>query len=225
MPDPTQADLDGSWPSQQRRASSDPTRRDGRRSRDVLLQAAGRLLATAEDFTLKDVAAAAGLSTATAYRHFRSAEDIAQAFIAGFLDDVEHRTVAAAPAEDVDAAVARLRYVNTIWVQTVLDWGPALAHLRSPDGFLARRRRKEPDVTRSLAHIEPAIKALLTCAAGRPPRADELSYIVSVWNALSDPREVVDLSTTLGWSSRRIIEHLQGSLIAITVDRSRWRGG
>ncbi len=149
------------WPSQHAEAGS--LRSDALRTRGRLLQAAGELLAAEAAFTLSDVAAAAGVSPATAYRHFESADHVAFSFVAGFLDDVEHRTVSAAVQSDEPEQ--RLRALCRIWVETVLDWGPALAHLRSPEGFLARRARREPEVTRSLRHIEPALAALLPSGA------------------------------------------------------------
>src|SRR5918996_6480731 len=81
------------WPSQQ---APGPTQRsDARRTRGRLLQAASELLAAEAPFTLSDVAAAAGVSTATAYRHFESADHVGFAFVAGFVDDFEERTGAA----------------------------------------------------------------------------------------------------------------------------------
>ena len=195
------------WPSQHAEAGS--LRSDALRTRGRLLQAAGELLAAEAAFTLSDVAAAAGVSPATAYRHFESADHVAFSFVAGFLDDVEHRTVSAAVQSDEPEQ--RLRALCRIWVETVLDWGPALAHLRSPEGFLARRARREPEVTRSLRHIEPALAALLP--SGATPA--ELAYAVAVWNALADPREVLDQHAVLGWPARRIADHLLEAVLAL----------
>ena len=48
-----------------------PRRRDARRTRDRLLDAAGELLeASGPHFTLPDLARYAGVGTATVYRHF-----------------------------------------------------------------------------------------------------------------------------------------------------------
>lgn len=194
-----------SWPSQHRDAHS--LRRDARRTRERLVQAAGELLAAEAKFSLVDVAATAGVSTATAYRHFESADHVAFSFVAGFLDDVEQRTVS---SELPDDPVERLRDLCRIWVETVLDWGPALAYLRSPEGFLARRARREGEVTRSLRHIEPALAGLL------PPDASatDLTYAIAVWNALADPREVLDQRAVLEWSAQQIADRLHGAVLA-----------
>jgi AcrR family transcriptional regulator len=193
------------WPSQHAEAGT--LRSDSRRTRRRLLQAAGELLAAETSFTLRDVAAAAGVSTATAYRHFESADHVAFSFTAGFLDDFEQRTVLTELSDDPER---RMRTLCRIWVETVLDWGPALAYLRSPEGFLARRARREPEVTRSLRHLEPGLAALL------PPGASpaDLSYAIAVWNALADPREVLDQRVVLKWSARRIADRLHATVLA-----------
>jgi AcrR family transcriptional regulator len=194
------------WPSQHAQAGS--LRSDTRRTRSRLLQAAGELLAAEAEFTLSDVAAAAGVSTATAYRHFESADHVAFSFVAGFLDDVEHRTVSTPLSDEPER---RMHELCRIWVETVLDWGPALAHLRSPEGFLSRRARREPEVTRSLRHFEAALSGLLP--SGAPPA--DLAYVVAVWNALADPREVLDQRAALKWSARRIADHLHRAVLAV----------
>jgi AcrR family transcriptional regulator len=194
------------WPSQHAHAGA--LRSDTLRTRTRLLQAAGELLAAEAAFTLSDVAAAAGVSTATAYRHFESADHVAFAFTAGFLDDVEQRTTDTALS---DEPAQRVHALCRIWVETVLDWGPALAHLRSPEGFLARRARGEPEVTRSLRHIEPALEALL----GAHATAADLTYLVAVWNALADPREVLEQRVVLKWRAKRITDRLHGAVLAL----------
>src|SRR4051794_28211105 len=102
------------WPSQH--APAGALRSDTRRTRTRLLQAAGELLAKQAAFTLSDVAEAAGVSTATAYRHFESADHVAFSFIAGFLDDVEQRTTATALS---DEPAERVHELCRIWVETV----------------------------------------------------------------------------------------------------------
>ncbi len=67
-------------------------RADSRRNRARLLTATSTELQRGRRFTLADVARRAGLSTATAYRHFRSAEEVVDAYVGGFWDDVDART-------------------------------------------------------------------------------------------------------------------------------------
>ena len=216
MPDRTpESSTSGPPRSAGTRPRSEPTRRDGRLSRRRLLDAAGRLLTAEARFTLADVAAEAGVATATAYRHFRSADDVSQAFIAGFVDDVEERVGARAGALSRNPE-ERLLELCRIWVDAVLEWGPALTHLRSPEGFLARRARGEPEMTRSLRHVEPTLADMLARATGRAPAGEELAYALALWNALADPREVLDQHGALGWSAARIAGRLHGSVVAAT---------
>ena len=66
-------------------------RADGRRNRARLLAAAGEELQRGRPFTLAEVAERARLSTATAYRHFSSAEEVVEAYVGGFWDDMDAR--------------------------------------------------------------------------------------------------------------------------------------
>jgi hypothetical protein len=38
---------------------------------------------------------------------------------------------------------------------------------------------------------------------------------VAVWNALADPREVLEQRAVLGWSARRITGQLHGAVLAV----------
>lgn len=183
-------------------SSSAAQRSDGFRNRQRLLGAAGELLARGEDFSLAEVAEAAQLSNATAYRHFRSAADVTDAYVGGFWDAVEARA---------DSVAAENFYgFSVVWVESVLEWGPAVAYLRSRQGFLARRAAGDERVGRLTALAEPRIEAEL-----RRPSREELSYVLAVWNALADPREVLDQHETLGWSAPRITRNLYSAVRAV----------
>jgi AcrR family transcriptional regulator len=54
-------------------------REDARRNRERILKAAGRLLAQSPSASLEDIAAAAGVSRSTIYRHFRSRDSLVAA--------------------------------------------------------------------------------------------------------------------------------------------------
>jgi len=41
-----------------------------------------------------------------------------------------------------------------------------------------------------------------------------LSYAIAVWNALADPREVLDQRVVLKWSARRIADRLHATVLA-----------
>jgi AcrR family transcriptional regulator len=185
-------------PPPERAARGGTGRADSRRNRARLLAAAGEELQRGRQFTLADVAERARLSTATAYRHFSSAEEVVAAYVGGFWDDVDAR--ARAIAADDFPAFCRA------WVDAVLEWGPALVYLRSRDGFLARRAAADPRVGRLLAVVEPRIQAELRAAG--TSCSSELSYVLAVWNALADPREVLDQRQALGWSGAHLSDNL-----------------
>jgi AcrR family transcriptional regulator len=194
------------WPSQEPSARQPAKRADGRRNRQRLLAAASKLLRRNESFGLAEVAELAGLSTATVYRHFASAEDAIEALVGGFWDDVDQRLAAAGPL----VPIARLCQV---WVATVLDWGSAIVYLRSREGFLARRAAGDARVSRMVHVAEGPLKTELS-RLGQPPRSEELSYALAVWNALADPREILDQRASLGWPPDEIAERLQVAVLA-----------
>jgi AcrR family transcriptional regulator len=187
------------------RAPARGSRADSRRNRARLLTAAGAELRRGGQFTLADVARRAGLSTATAYRHFRSAEEVVDAYVGGFWDDVDARTRGVA-ADDL-AGFCR------VWVDAVLDWGAALVYLRSRDGFLARRAAGDARVGRLRAVAEPRIAARLRAAG--TSSGSELSYVLAVWNALADPREILDQHATLGRTRDQLSDDLCRSVEAV----------
>jgi AcrR family transcriptional regulator len=182
----------------ERAARAGPGRADSRRNRAQLLAAAGEELQRGQQFTLAEVAQRARLSTATAYRHFSSAEEVVEAYVGGFWDDVDARSRKI--AKDDFPAFCRT------WIDAVLDWGPALVYLRSRDGFLTRRSAGDLRVGRLLAVAEPRIEAELRAAG--TSCSPELSYVLAVWNALADPREILDQRQALGWSSARLSDNL-----------------
>jgi AcrR family transcriptional regulator len=199
----------GAWPSQQ--AGRAAGRADARRNRRLLLDAIGELLAHGGPITLAGAAGLAGVSTATAYRHFRSADDLVDAFVAGFWDDVEDR------ASRLDAGEGQLAGLSRLWVGAVLDWGHALVYVRSRRGFLEQRSQRDPRAQRLVEVAEPRLRAECLALTGESPSANELSYVLAVWNVLADPREILDQRRSLGWPPARIAENLHRSLRAVVL--------
>ncbi len=179
-------------------------RRDSRETRRLLIdgigsyaQAIGR-----PPTRLADVAEHVGLSTATAYRHFASLDDLANAHLARL---PEHAVrVFAAGSDRGDDPVARFHRWNRAWVAACLARGDTTVPLRSTAGFLRRRADGDPLVAYVCHHVEP-----LLAACDVP-----VDVGVAVWNAVSDPREVVDLRDTLGHSERRIARHITDLTLA-----------
>lgn len=173
-------------------------RRDSRDTRLRLVDGIGSYAAAhgAPPGNLADVARHVGVSTATAYRHFASLADLANAHLARLpVRAVELFARSRARADD---PVARLEAWNLAWVRASLEHAATTVPLRSARGFLARRRDGDPLVTYVADQVTPLLDA-----CGLAPDVG-----LAVWNVVSDPREVADLRDTLGWSARRIARHV-----------------
>ena len=177
---------------------------DSRQTRRRLLEALRRLLDHGhEDVTLQTVAEEAGVSTATAYRYFGSAQDAVLAFILAFPDEVAS---AFAERERGERGVARFELWCKTWIGLVDEgWGTSLVYLRSPEGFLARRAGGDAVISAVCRHVEPLISEALE---ELDVSADSLEVALFLWNAIYDPREILDLRRTLQWTRARIEQGL-----------------
>jgi AcrR family transcriptional regulator len=190
-----------------------PARIDSRDTRARLIAAAGELAqgTGVPPTRLADIAEAAAISTATAYRHFASAEEVALAHVLQLphmaIDRFRSRQ------QSVHDSDATQRFVdwNDAWVHACIVFGPSAAALRSPEGFLARRRRGEPSIALVCAHVEPLLNELVNVK-----RISSAVEALIVWNAISDPREVLDMKNTLRWSRPRIVGFITETTIART---------
>jgi AcrR family transcriptional regulator len=151
---------------------------------------------------LADVARVARISTATAYRYFESVDDVVQAHVLRLPEDAARQFHASLRAAD-DPEKRLLRW-NRAWTMACLDFGPTAIHLRSTEGFLARRRSGDPVVAFVCRQVEPLLGALTR----------DVVPSLAVWNAVSDPREVLDLRGTLRWSAQRITQYVHAATVA-----------
>jgi hypothetical protein len=76
---------------------------------------------------------------------------------------------------------------------------------RSPEGFLARRATGEAVIGAVCRHVEPLVRDALD-ELGMPE--DSLEVALFLWNAIYDPREILDLRRTLRWTRARIEQGL-----------------
>jgi AcrR family transcriptional regulator len=193
----------------QARPTARPLRRDAQEHRDALLAAVGALLAErGPGFSLSEVAQRAGVSNATAYRHFCDATDA----IDGYSDRLTRGLLAAfdalRPAPDPLTAI---RELGQEWVQEAAGWGPAAVYLRSPRGFLARLGDGDPFITGLHERLERLLRSAIR--AGVLPRQD-VRYAVLIWVTIFDERVVVDLVGDLGLSPRQAARRMTGTLLA-----------
>jgi AcrR family transcriptional regulator len=183
-------------------------RRDFLASRRDLLEAAERLLARQGGrFSLLELAAEAGVSTATAYRHF---PDVGAALDAYYTQLVESLVSHIEAVPDGPDALRRFVAVCELWVREAASWGPAVVHVRSSRGFLQRLHAADPLIGRLFGALVPLLAAL-TEAGFLPPGPDE--FRVLLWITVFDERVVVDLHDSVGWPVSRIAAELTDSIL------------
>lgn len=170
-------------------------RADTRRTRERLVDAVQACVESLgmPPSRLADVAAEAGVSTATAYRHFASVDDAIQAFVLRLPVRAVELFEASGDADVSGDAVDALGRWNEAWVKACLEQGELALSLRSPVGFLQRREEGDPVIGFACAQIEPLLERL----------DGDVTMMLFTWNVVSDPREVLDLAR-LGWSAARI---------------------
>lgn len=192
-------------------AGRSPSQRaDTKRTHERLIDALNRWVAEqgSPPERLADVAALAGVSTATAYRHFASVDDAIRAFVLQLpVRAVELFDVSGGVAGDPVEAFARW---NRAWVSACEEHGELAVHLRSPRGFLQRRDEAEPVISFACAQIEPLLDRL----------DGDTTMMLFMWNVTSDPREVHDLRRR-GWSVERIADFVTRAVLATPGDRLR----
>ena len=184
-------------------------RSDTARNRRALVEAAGKLFAaTTEPVTMVDIARAAQVSTATAYRQFTSVEEVLSAF--RYSVGLELREYAATVTGSGDE---RLQAVSRRWVELVVEHGRAMVGHRSPQGYLQRLRAGVEYLTvQADALAEPLAATIADLEL--PALGDEALFL---WNILFDPREILDLVDTVRLTppqaADRLTATLRGALI------------
>ncbi len=182
---------------------SSSTRSDTKRTSERLIGALNQWVADhgAPPERLADVARVAGVSTATAYRHFSSVDDAIRAFVLQ-LPSRAVELFADSGSGDTDPIDAFAAW-NRAWVQACEEHGELAVHLRSRQGFLQRRDEGEPVISYACAQIEPLLE----------PLEGDTTMMLFMWNVTSDPREVLDLRR-LGWNTERIANFVTLAVLA-----------
>ena len=191
-------------------------RSDTERNRRRLIKAAAYLVARrGSSVRMIDVAERAEVSTATAYRHFGSVDEI----LAQFRFDVGNRLLAFSQKCEV-TGIDRLRVICEFWVQLVVKHGGAMVHTRSDVGYLERLREGTPYLTVQADALLPSISD----AAAELGIADPGDEGLFLWNVMFDPREIFDLLRTVGLSeeqaAHRLFRAFCGALVAWVEDES-----
>lgn len=191
-------------------------RSDTERNRRRLIKAAAYLVARrGSSVRMIDVAERAEVSTATAYRHFGSVDEI----LAQFRFDVGDRLLTFSQKCD-GTGLDRLSEICDYWVHLVVKHGGAMVHTRSDEGYLMRLRAGAPYLTVQAQALLPAIGDAAS-ELGIADPGDEALYL---WNMMFDPREIFDLLRTVGLSqqeaARRLFRAFCGAMAGWDAGRS-----
>lgn len=196
-------------------AAKKPMRSDTERNRRNLIAAAVRLAEQSEtSVNMSDVAKAAEVSPATAYRQFGSVEEI----LAEYRFEVGCRMRDYGRTLD-ETGLERLKLLCRCWIDLVVAHGEAMVSSRSRRGYLDRLRQETYYLTVQAEALEIAL-ADAAAELGIPDVGDEALFL---WNLLFDPREIFDLIETVGLdaeqASRQLFAALRGALVGWATER------
>lgn len=199
---------------------SEALRSDARATRELLVAAVGTLLADRGlAFGLADVAAEAGTSLATVYRHLPSKEIAIDRYlstlVAGWEREIEEATEGLDGWRRLDAACRA-------WVEEAWRWGRSAVFVRSSVGIIQRRQAGDPIIEANWRQLQPVVEELVT--RGDIPE-QSVEWAVLLWNTLFDERVIVDLAAS-GWSSADVASSLTETLrLGLLHPPERARGG
>lgn len=187
-------------------------RADTHRNRMLLVGAAGRLFSAGSPATMAEVAGEAGISVATAYRHFSSVEEA----LAAYRFEVGRELLDFSVAQEA-GGVDLLARVSAQWVQLVVRHGGSMIHTRSAEGYLARIREGAYYLT---VQAEALRRPLAEAAQDLGVAADGEGALF-LWNVFFDPREIFDLIYSLGLTPEQASERLVRTFTAALRGWSR----
>ncbi|WP_166987238.1 TetR/AcrR family transcriptional regulator [Paramicrobacterium chengjingii] len=175
-------------------------RSDTERNRHRLIKSAARLVASrGHEVRMTDVAEKAEVSTATAYRHFASVDELLQQF----RYDVGLKLLEFSKKQTTTGADL-LGAICSEWIRLVVKHGRAMVITRSREGYLARLRSDAPYLTVQADALGPAVSSAAVALEIDDP-GDEGLFL---WNILFDPREIFDLLETVGLSQSEAADRL-----------------
>lgn len=185
-------------PSRQRRVRSDSVRNE-----QALVRAVGELLKEdPEAATMPMVAARAGLSLATAYRYFPALDSLHRRFMLSVVEKLLDET-----ASLTETGEERFAAILGRWLTVVDEYGPAMVLVRSREGFLTRLEQGEPQTVVLDRIWSSAIRGMMA-EEGVPPERYEIA--LSLYNALLNSREILDLRVARGMDDVQLSRHLLG---------------
>lgn len=183
-------------PGRQRRVRSDSVRNE-----QALVRAVGELLKEdPEAATMPAVADRAGLSLATAYRYFPTLDALHRRFMLSVVEKLLDETDSLHETGE-ERFVAILRR----WLNVVDEYGPAMVLVRSREGFLTRLDQGEPQTVVLDRIWGSAIRGIL---AEEGVASELYDLALSLYNALLNSREILDLRVARGMDDTQLAQHL-----------------
>jgi AcrR family transcriptional regulator len=168
---------------------------------------------------MPDLAREADVSSATVYRYFHSIEEAIETYISGFVEDVVNERMARSESERSGAE--GLYTLGEDYVKVADRWGPGLIHVRSPIGFLARRRAGDRIIVTVADLASEAIESGME-ELGMELR--DLDFALLLWNSIFDPREISELRNVQKWSVAEVSVRLTSAFIgAISAPPGLWK--
>ena len=165
----------------------------------LLVDAAGRLFGAGRSASMSDIAAEAGISSATAYRHFTSVDEV----LAAYRFEVGRELLDFSRCQQA-RGLELLESVSAKWVDLVVRHGGSMVHTRSAEGYLARVRAGAHYLTvQAEALAEPLEEASRALGIRHP--GDEALFL---WNGFFDPREIFDLIRSLDLTPEQVSARL-----------------
>ncbi|HEX4306089.1 MAG TPA: TetR/AcrR family transcriptional regulator [Solirubrobacterales bacterium] len=198
-----------------------PRRSDSRATQAKLIASTGRLLQQHQNlnFNMADLAREAEVSPATVYRYFHSIEEAIETYISGFVDDVVARRERR-PKKACTGALG-LYTLGEDYVRTADRWGSGMIHVRSPVGFLARRRAGDRIIV-TVADLASDVIVSGMEELGLELR--DLDFALLLWNGIFDPREIAELRNVQKWSVEEVSDRLTSAFIgAISASPGLWK--
>ena len=194
-------------------------RSDTKRNISRLLEAVAEEVGEGSgSLSLQGVAARAQVGVASTYRYFPTMDALLETYmlkISAELRDFS-KECQLSGIDLYDAVLAR-------WVDLVLEHGNVLVQLRSQTGYLQRLLAHERVVEVSRAIWERPLTELLE-ACELAPGALVQAFFLS--NALSDPREILELHMVERLTRQQILTRLRGALtgaLRATDPLTSWR--
>ncbi|GAA1019897.1 TetR family transcriptional regulator [Acrocarpospora pleiomorpha] len=176
-------------------------RRDAIRNEKQLVAAVGTLLREAPAMaTMQAVAEQAGLSLATAYRYFPTLDALNRRFMLSVIEELQQAT-----ADLHSTGTERFKDILRLWLDVLREYGPAMVHVSSREGFLTRLEAGEKHTNAIKAVWGSAISQMLD-EEGISQR--RLAFALGIFNSLVNSREILDLRATTSMTDEQLVSHL-----------------